>query len=250
MHPEPYKLIDLRTLGGQHSYGSVNGDGFQLLNNSGEVSSYADLAVPDPNASFFCSNPDCFQSHAFLWKDGVLTDLGALAGNNNSAAGSINARGWTTGQSQTSTIDPIAGIPEYRGVLWKDGQVIDLSTLGGTESLGIYVNDAGQVIGFSTTSTAPDTVGFFGFPTHTFIWQDGKKLDIGTLGGLDAAPGASCGNSHAGVVVGGSNTSITMNPNTGLPNATLSSGTTGKCWTSAPLAARTVMRSARTIAAR
>ena len=31
-----YKLIDLGTLGGPHSHGSVNGDGFQLLNNSGE----------------------------------------------------------------------------------------------------------------------------------------------------------------------------------------------------------------------
>lgn len=30
-----YKLIDLGTLGGPHSYGSINGDGFQLLNNSG-----------------------------------------------------------------------------------------------------------------------------------------------------------------------------------------------------------------------
>ena len=30
-----YKLLDLGTLGGPHSFGSVNGDGFQLLNNSG-----------------------------------------------------------------------------------------------------------------------------------------------------------------------------------------------------------------------
>jgi hypothetical protein len=49
-----------------------------------------------------------------MWKDGVITDLGALPTNNNSAAGSINARGWATGQSQTSVIDPVAGIPEFR----------------------------------------------------------------------------------------------------------------------------------------
>jgi probable HAF family extracellular repeat protein len=217
-HPR-YKLIDLGTLGGPHSYGSVNGDGFQLLNNSGVVASYADLAVPDPNAAFFCSVPDCFQEHAFRWQDGVMTDIGALPANNNSAAGSINARGWITGQSQSSVLDPILGIPEYRAVLWKEGQIIDLGTLGGTESLGIYVNNANQVIGFATTSTAPDPVGFFGFPTHTFIWQNGEKLGIGTLGGSDAFPGASCGNSPAGVIVGGSTTTITLNPGTGLPDA-------------------------------
>jgi probable HAF family extracellular repeat protein len=182
-----YRLIDLGTLGGPHSYGSVNGEGFALLNNSGMVASSADLPVPDPNkvAFGFCANSDCFQSHAFEWKDGHIIDLGALPGNNVSAAGSINSRGLATGQSETSTIDPVLGVPEFRGVLWKEGRIIDLGTLAsGTESLGIYVNDAGQVIGFSTISTEHrDPVGFIGFPTHTFIWQNGKKLDIGTLGG-------------------------------------------------------------------
>jgi probable HAF family extracellular repeat protein len=215
-HPH-YKLIDLGTLGGPHSYGSVNGEGFQLLNNSGVVASYADLALPDPNASFFCTVADCAQTHAFQWKDGLMTDLGALPVNNNSAGGSINSHGWVTGQSQSSVLDPIVGIPEYRAVLWKDGQIIDLGTLGGTESLGIYVNDAGQVIGFATTSTAPDPLGFFGFPTHTFIWQNGQKLDIGTLGGSDALPGASCSNSPEGLVVGGSTTTTNPNSDTGLP---------------------------------
>jgi probable HAF family extracellular repeat protein len=214
-----YKLIDLGTFGGPHSYGSVNGDGFSLLNDPGVVASYADLAVPDPNASFFCYDPDCFQAHASKWKHGVITDLGALPGNNNSAAGSINARGWATGQSQTSTLDPVLGIPEFRAVLWKGGQTIDLGTLGdGTESLGIYVNDAGEIIGFSTINTEPDPLGFV-FQTHTFIWKNGKKLDIGTLGGSDALPGASCSHTPEGMVWGGSTTTTTLNPDTGLPTA-------------------------------
>src|SRR5216683_5678245 len=116
-----YKVIDLGTLGGPHSYGSVNGDGFRLLNDAGTVASYADLAAPDPNASFFCYDADCFQAHASLWKHGIITDLGALPENNNSAAGSINSRGWATGQSQNSTLDPVLGFPEFRAVLWKDG---------------------------------------------------------------------------------------------------------------------------------
>jgi len=92
-----YKSVDLGTLGGPHSYGSVNGDGFTLLNNAGEVGSFADTALPDPNSGFFCYDPDCFQGHAFRWKDGVMKDIGALPGNNNSAGGSINARGWIAG---------------------------------------------------------------------------------------------------------------------------------------------------------
>jgi probable HAF family extracellular repeat protein len=216
-HPR-FKLIDLGTLGGPHSYGSVNGDGFQLLNNSGVVASYADLAAPDPNAGFFCYTLDCFQIHAFRWKDGAMTDLGALPVNNDSAAGSINARGWITGQSQSAIIDPVLGIPEFRAVLWKQNQIADLGTLGGTESLGIYVNDSGQVIGFSTINSNPDPLGFLGEPTHTFIWENGVMRDIGTLGGLDAFPATSCGGQPHNVVVGMSSLSSTPNPATGLPS--------------------------------
>ena len=214
-----YKLINLGTLGGPHSYGSVNGEGFALLNNSGLVASSADMPSADPNAVFFCYFTDCFQAHATRWQNGVITDLGALPGNNNSAAGSINARGWAAGQSQTLILDPIAGIPEYRGVLWKEGQIIDLGTLeSGTESLGIWVNDAGQVIGFSTTSTTnTDPIGFLNFPTHVFVWESGSKQDLGTLGGDDTLPGAPCSHPPEGMVPGASTASTISNPDTGLP---------------------------------
>ena len=218
-HYHHYKFIDLGTLGGPHSYGELNGDSFRLLNNSGVVVSYADLSTPDPNQGYGCYVADCFQVHAFEWKNGAMTDLGALPVNNNSAAGSINARGWITGQSQTDVIDPVLGFPEFRGVVWRNGRIIDLGTLpGGTESLGIYINDSGQVIGFSTVDTTPDPIGFVGLPTHTFIWENGKKTDMGTLGGADTFPGADCGIAPEGVVIGGSSTSTAIDPITGLPD--------------------------------
>jgi probable HAF family extracellular repeat protein len=215
-----YKFIDLGTLGGPHSYGELNGDSFRLLNNSGVVTSYADLSTPDPNQGYFCYDADCYQGHAFKWKNGTMMDLGALPVNNNSAGGSINEQGWVTGQSQSDVIDPVLGIPEFHAVLWKAERIIDLGTLpGGTESLGIYVNDSGQVIGFSTVDTIPDPAGFIGFPTHTFIWHNGKKTDIGTLGGgADTFPGSDCGIAPEGVVVGGATTSTAVDQN-GIPAA-------------------------------
>jgi probable HAF family extracellular repeat protein len=219
-HQPRYRLIDLGTLGGPHSYGSINGDGLQLLNNSGIVASYADTAFPDPNAPNLCFDPSCFVAHAFRWKDGVATDLGALySGMNSSAGGSINSRGWVTGQSLNGVIDPVLGSTEYRAVLWKGNEIIDLGTLGGHSFvIGIHVNDSGQVIGISDNAV-PDPFSLFGIGVQlrTFLWQDGEIQDIGTLGGPDAVPGASCSGQPHDVIVGQSYTSSTPNASTGIP---------------------------------
>ena len=215
-HLPRYKLIDLGTLGGPHSYGSVSGDGFRLLNNDGVVASYADTSRPDPHAPNFCFDADCFLAHGFRWKDGDITDLGALPGVNNSAAGSINERGWVAGSSQTGFVDPVLG-PAIHGVLWKHHEIIDLGTFGAV-SLGIYLNNAGQVVGISD-STTPDPFSLFGrgVEIRTFVWEDGKLEDIGTLGGPDSVPGAPCNNQRESFVVGQSYTNFTPNPGTGIP---------------------------------
>jgi probable HAF family extracellular repeat protein len=215
-----HKLIDLGTLGGPTSY---NGIGSRILNDAGTISTSADTSIPDPNAPNLCFNPDCFLSHAFRWQDGVLTDLGALPGVNSSAAGAINARGWSAGQSQNGLIDPLTGFPVIRAVLWKDDQIVDLGTLGtGIESLALSVNDGGEVIGFSTIDTTTDPFASSGFgpfasPTHAFIWRNGTMQDLGTLGGPDSFPGSGCDNQRNGLVAGASFTNSTPNLTTGLP---------------------------------
>lgn len=222
-HPR-FKLIDLGTLGGPHSYGSISGDGFKLLNNSGVVVSFADTDMPDPNAPDSCLDPPgCLVAHAFRWQDGSITDLGALPGTNSSAAGSINERGWITGESQNGIPDPdfcCFGGLQTRAVLWKHGRIHDVGTFGGDMSLGIYVNDAGQVIGTSNNGV-PDPFSLFGLPDEmrTFLWEDGAMRDIGTLGGPDTVPGASCGDPPRNVIVGQSYTSYVPNAATGVPTA-------------------------------
>ena len=215
-----YELIDIGTLGGPNSYTSVNGEGNQILNDSGIVSSMADTPASDPHAPNFCYNSDCFLAHAFRWQDGVVSDLGALLpGVNNSAAGAINARGWSVGQSQNGEIDPLSGSPEIRAVLWAGGQIIDLGTLGGNESLAEYLNDAGQVIG-AAANTTPDPFSFFGFGTQTraFLWEHGVMRDLGTLGGPDAVGSfGGCVNERSGLVAGSSYTNSTPNASTNIP---------------------------------
>jgi probable HAF family extracellular repeat protein len=211
-----YKLIDIGTLGGPVSYDSDNGEGNLIINNSGVISSSADLSVSDPNAPGFCFNPDCFLAHAVRWTNGVLTDLRALAANN-SKASAINARGWITGISPTDVVDPVTGGPVNHAVLWKGDELIDLGTLGGNQSVGIYVNNGGQVVGMATINTDPDPFSFFGAPTHAFIWKDGEKVDLGTLGGPDAFSGRGCVNEREGLVVGGSLTSSIPDPIAGVP---------------------------------
>jgi len=215
-HPQ-YKLIDLGTLGGPVSYESVNGEGNQILNDSGVIAASADTSIPDPNAPDLCFNPECFVTHAVRWKHGILADLGTLPGVNSSAAAAINARGWAAGASQTGEFDPQIAGPVQHATLWKGSEIVDLGTLGGNESVGSYLNDAGQVVGFAAVSSDPDPFSPFNAPTHPFLWNNGKMLDLGTLGGPDAFPLAGCANQRPWFVVGTSLTTATPDPTSGVP---------------------------------
>jgi probable HAF family extracellular repeat protein len=218
-HHHHYKFIDLGTLGGPHSYGSPNGPGSRLINNAGVVASSADTTAQDPFAAFFCYVPDCMVAHAFRWRHGVMTDLGALDDSYSSAVGSMNDRGWSTGQSETGETDPAFNFPLFHAVLWKGTKMVDIGTLpGGNTSIGISVNNAGQVVGFGNNDV-PDPYALFPTATQmrTFMWQHGEIQDIGTLGGPDAAPGPGCNNQRPGVIVGGSYTSFVPNAASGVP---------------------------------
>ena len=227
-----YKLIDIGTFGGPASYvnapfalGSPN-----QINNPGVVVGAA--ATNTPSALFpdkaICGGIDGivpFVFHAFKWQNGILADLGTLGVSEVecSEAVSINAKGEVAGRSGNGISDPLVNAEEIRAVLWKNGEIEDLGTLGGNLSIATGINNASQVVGFSVNMT-PDQFsllyGLGGFTNGTqtrgFLWQNGQMQDLGTLGGPDSQALAL---NERGQVTGVSYTNSTPNPITGLPTA-------------------------------
>jgi uncharacterized membrane protein len=177
-----YKLIDIGTFGGPNS--SVN-ENAEVISKHETVVGGADTSTPDPNFPSIClfcgSSPNPFITHAFQWQDGAQTDLGALPGITSSFAQWTSKSGLSVGYSENGSIDPLLGIPEIRAVLWKDGQVVDLGTLGGGYESGAFaVNSKGQVAGVSL-NLVPDSFDNIGGVTQqrTFLWENGLMRDLG-----------------------------------------------------------------------
>ena len=111
----------------------------------------------------------CVRDHACVWRDGVATDLGILPGDNRSIARAINVSGQVVGGSFV-----FPGPGPFHPVLWQNGTIADLGTLGGTFGIAVAINDRGQIAGYSTTADGE---------THASLWVNGEMSDLGTLGG-------------------------------------------------------------------
>ena len=94
--------------------------------------------------------------HGFVWREGVLTDLGVLPGTENSYAASINDRGEIAGISFTH-------FGPSHVVLWVDGAIRDLGVLPDADALVTDVDNRRQIVGY-----ASNTQGF-----RAFTWLDG-----------------------------------------------------------------------------
>jgi probable HAF family extracellular repeat protein len=149
-----YTIVDLGTLpGGTSSYAAQ-------VNAAGQVVGHAD-------------NEDS-ASRAFLWQNGTMKDLGALAGNL-SCAFAINDQGHIVGFTNAQEGDKlptgeiVVGIHPF---LWKSGKMTDIQHSKPDQvSWSAYaVNNRGQVAGTAT-------IQFGG--THAVIWQNGKFTDLG-----------------------------------------------------------------------
>jgi probable HAF family extracellular repeat protein len=132
---------------------------------------------------------------AVYWKDGQIVNLGTLGGNE-SIATAINNRSQIVGAAANTIPDPFPspiapGAPGYgteqRAFLWEDGVMRDLGTLGGPDAVALLMNEQGQIVGNSYTSSTPNPSGI---PTiDSFIWHNGKMIDLGSFGGTVTSPG-------------------------------------------------------------
>ncbi|HWZ81590.1 MAG TPA: hypothetical protein VNW47_03135 [Terriglobales bacterium] len=126
---------------------------------------------------------------AVLWgTDNSLTDLGTLGGNE-SSANAVNSRGQVAGGALNTIADPytsnfyVGGATQVHAFRWtRSHGMQDLGTLGGTDSAAFSINERGQIAGMSFTNTTVNPTT--GVPTlDPFLWENGKMLDLGTLGG-------------------------------------------------------------------
>jgi probable HAF family extracellular repeat protein len=141
-------LTPLSTLGSNNQSSGASG-----INDRGQVVGFA--ATKSDN-----------QSHAVLWQNGRIHDLGTIPGGSYSQASSINETGKVVGWSRTSS-------DSTHAVLWQKRQITDLGTFDGNDTKATDINNRGTVVGYSLNS--------YDTPIHAFVWRNGRLRDLNSL---------------------------------------------------------------------
>lgn len=160
-------MIDIGALGGYDSIATA-------INERGQVTGVSEITkVPDPDPKFGGAPP----FHAFVWEDGMMTDLGGLLGGKFSWGIAIDNHGRVVGMANT------AGDATAHAFVWAHGVARDLGTLDGDKvSWGYGINDKGQVVGTSAFEIDPGVpLQAFHCPCHAFIWENGRMKDLQKL---------------------------------------------------------------------
>ncbi|MBV9769364.1 MAG: hypothetical protein JOZ32_07325 [Bryobacterales bacterium] len=136
-------VTDLGNLGGTYNPAALGVGNLAIgINNKGQVVGSSAIAGSAHN-------------HAFLWTwETGMQDLGTLSGDVMSAGFSINNRGEVVGASVGAPGPPMGNV---RPFLWKNGKMLDLTTLVPANSplqlLNVNaINDRGEISGFGLTS--------------------------------------------------------------------------------------------------
>src|SRR5262249_29709701 len=138
--------IDLGTLGNPETGNSwINWGG---INDRGEAVGMSETADPDPNGEDICQFGTHLICLPFLWRNGHMSALPTVGGNNGQAS-AINNRGEVVGYSETANADPTCPpTPAQSPVLWVKGQAHPLPTVDNDpDGTAFGINDLGQAVG-------------------------------------------------------------------------------------------------------
>jgi probable HAF family extracellular repeat protein len=166
--------IDLGTLGKPDGNSWINWGG---INNRGEAVGMSETAVPDPNGEDICGFGTHLTCVPFLWRDGHMSALPTVGGNNGQAS-AINNRGEVVGFAETANNDltcpPGFAAPTISPVLWKKDQAQPLPLVDtDPDGTAFGINDRGRAVGYSGNCLAA---------THAVMWQNGTAFPLQDLG--------------------------------------------------------------------
>ena len=159
----------LGTFGGTHGFATDT-------NNLGQTVGWAETTVHDET----CNPPQVLQFRAALWDAGqdAPRELPPLSGDTTSAATALNDAGQVVGISGICA-DAVGGLSAAHAVMWENGTVTDLGSLGGVAwNTPMAINGRGDVVGFANRADASPPTRF---RPLAFLWtEEGgiRSLDV------------------------------------------------------------------------
>jgi probable HAF family extracellular repeat protein len=181
--------LGLGTLGGKNS--SINWNG---INDPGEAVGMSETSVPDPNGEDICGFGTHLTCLPFRWRNGVMSALPTVGGNNGQAS-AINNSGQIVGYAENGIVDSTCPPDTTNNridlpVLWEKGKAQALPTVGSDpDGVAFGINNLGQAVGYSGTCTAAN---------YAVLWENGTATPLQDLG--DPGAIAYAINSHGQIV--------------------------------------------------
>lgn len=136
------------------------------------------------------------ETHAVVWTEFGVTDLGTISGYKSCQGLGINKFGEVVGEANLRPIGGFA-LPNSQAFYVGSAGMVALPTLGGRYSRANNISDKGEIAGVAEVATSPNS--------HAVQWQRMKKdtwrvTDLGTLPGFPNS--AANAVSNAGWIVG------------------------------------------------
>src|ERR1700751_5514441 len=167
------QITDLGTLGGFNTGLNSEAGG---PNARGESAVISETFLTDPNGEDVCGFGTHRQCRGAIWKDGVMTPLSTLGGNNSEALW-LNNRGQVVGFAENTHEEANCATPgqrlRFKAVIWQpNGEIRKLHPLhGDTVGFAWGINDNGEAGGTPGLCSNPSIPPAFVSGPHAIRWD-------------------------------------------------------------------------------